>query len=262
MRKRILALTTVLFFSLMGLAAQESSADDPAQPENPFDSGGSQLEQFYPVEGLNQWEREFDISDLEAGTYNVLVRARDAAGNVVEAEPVDIRIDPASDLPITSITYPSRDLRINGDLTVLGSARDDDAIDYIEVRLGEGEFVRAEGDDFWSIRFPTEGLSDGRYTLEARSFDINGLEGGIVRQSFFLDRASPQITLESHGNGDLVSGRFSISGSSSDANGIAELQFSLDGGQTWEDARLPGSARGGTANFSIAVDSRELADGP
>jgi hypothetical protein len=34
MRKRILALTTVLFFSLMGLAAQESSADDPAQPEN------------------------------------------------------------------------------------------------------------------------------------------------------------------------------------------------------------------------------------
>jgi hypothetical protein len=130
------------------------------------------------------------------------------------------------------------------------------------VRLADGEYRRAEGTDYWSLTIPTDSLEDGQYELFVRSTDVNGVQGEEISQRFFLDRNLPVIDIESHGNGDLVSGRFQISGLAADANGIGRFWYSLDDGAVWEEGRVPGSARNGEAPFSVAVDSRDLEDGP
>ncbi len=260
MRPRFLALvyTLLLLFSIFAQDG-ETAGVSPSEAQSAAEDG---LEVFLPVDGINQWQKAFDISNLDPGVYNVVVRARDIAGNVIEAEPVDIRIDPESDLPVASITYPGRDLRITGDLTVLGSARDDDQVQFVEVRLGDEAFRRADGADFWSQRIETDSLADGQYTVTTRATDVNGLQGREVSQRFFLDRDAPLISIDSHRNGDLVSGRFQIAGNTSDSNGVAAMEYSLDGGDSWLEARIPRSAREGQAAFIIPINSRDLLDGP
>jgi len=220
------------------------------------------LETYQSVDGLNQWQKTLPLEGLKDGTYNLILRGRDAAGNAVESPAVDIQIDQDSDRPRSSISYPSPFLRISGNLTVLGSAVDDDQVDRVEVRLGEGDFILAEGQEYWSHSFDTKSLKDGLHTITVRSIDIKGIEGPETKRSFYLDRSAPEIIVASHRNGDLVSRKFQLEGSISDDNGLAEFWVSRDNGSTWEAEKLKGNIKQGEATFRVSVDSRILEDGP
>jgi hypothetical protein len=237
---------TIFVVLNLGLFAQENSI----------------LENFFPVDGLNQWEKEFDISTLEEGTYNIIVEGVDAAGNIIQTQAVDIRIDPDSDLPISTITYPSETTKVSGNVSILGSARDDDSIGFIELRRGEGGYVRAEGRNFWSFNLSTESLEDGRYFITTRATDENGLAGPEYTTSFILDKNVPSILVESHTNGDLVSGKAKISGLTKDLNGLALFEYSIDDGETWIDVSLKGKTKEGEGTFAFEINSKDLEDGP
>ena len=46
-----------------------------------FAAGKTEEDAFETVEGTGNWEHTIDVSELEPGKYNILVRARDRAGN-------------------------------------------------------------------------------------------------------------------------------------------------------------------------------------
>ena len=83
--------------------------------------------------------------------------AVDAAGNVTFAIPFDLIVAPASDLPIAGIVNPLPLSRVGADLNVVGTCVDDDAVSHVELRLDDGEWVRAVGSDYWSYYLPTAG---------------------------------------------------------------------------------------------------------
>ncbi|MBI9102284.1 MAG: hypothetical protein JEY99_07715 [Spirochaetales bacterium] len=266
MRNKVLFIILSLFLFFTAAIAQESedsgienqsgiSDVEPVQKTNV-------LEQYFPVEGLSQWEYEYDISDLEEGRYNLIVRGIDIAGNEVESTAVDIFIDPASDLPTASLTYPSENMRISGDLNLLGSAGDDDGVDFIEVQLEDGVFTRIPGKEYWSYDIPTDDLTDGKYKLTVRSTDINGVTGNEEVTEFFIDRNIPEIEITSHINGDLVSKNITIEGTIEDSNGVDSLLFSVDGGNLFKPAKLSGEYKDGSGDFSFVINTRELTDGP
>ncbi len=253
---RKIFLTWLLVSSLCVLGAQDA-------PETPASGAAdSLLQTYHPVEGLYQWQKSLDVSGLKPGTYNIVVTGEDTAGNTFETAAVDIRIDPESDKPLSSITYPSSRMRIAGDLSVLGSAKDDDQVAHVDVRLGQGEYIRAGGTDFWSADFSTQALEDGVYDLTCRATDINGIAGDEYTLSFILDRRAPQIAVTSHENGGLVSGKFNIEGSVRDTNGLSRVDFSYDQGQNWNSADLKGGGKDQDRKFTFPLDSREMADGP
>ena len=210
---------------------------------------------------MNQWEFTQDISELEEGTYNIVVRGKDAAGNIIEAEPVDIEIDSRSDLPYVGISYPSKNISIRGNVNILGSAGDDDGVDYVEVRLGDGTYRRAEGTEFWSYPLTTETLLDGEYTITARSIDINGLPGNERSVIFHLDKKSPLIELESHKNGSFVGGKIELSGSVEDRNGIRSISYSLNSDEKFEEVKQKGKDKEGPVSYSFGLDTRDFPDG-
>ena len=248
---------------------EDTAAADPAPSPAPqlsqdAPTGKALLQEYFKANGLGQWQHDFDISGLEKGTYNLVVRGIDSAGNEIEGNAIDISIDPRSDLPTTSISFPTRGSVVTGNVTILGSAIDDDSIDYVEVKLGDGAYTRAEGREYWTTELETANLEDGEYTITARSTDIYGTVGEERSLSFHYNRKAPVISVDSIKNGDLVSRKVDVRGTIEDPNGISQMFVSLDEGETFEPVDLKGKLKDGNGEFNFTIDTvkLELPDGP
>ena len=232
---------------LAGVAA--SSAFAAAQTEE---------EAFQEVETKGNWEYTIDVSDREPGLYNILVRARDEAGNVSLGGPYNVIVDPESDRPITSISYPQPNQAVGRRLFAVGTAQDDDSVKYVEVQINEAPPVRADGTDYWSALLTLDNLEDGVHTIRVRAFDENDVEGNLSETSFRLDTTQPVASATSHESGVLISRRTTISGTVDDANGVSSLV--LYNGETRSTLRLRGG-RDELPRFEFEIDPRDLEDG-
>lgn len=251
MGKRAYCILVALFACALSapIVAQDAPAAKPAT-------------EYQGADGLENWTTEYDVSGLKPGTYNLLARAIDAAGNVTFAVPFDLIVDPASDLPIAGIVNPLHLSRVGADLNVVGTCVDDDAVSRVELRLDDGEWVRAVGSDYWSYYLPTAGVADGLHTISARGVDSNGLVGGESTVSFHLDRTKPLHEVAKPAFGAIASGRLAVTGTVYDANGLSSVSYSSDSGATWLPLRHSYDKKTRTASFSLAVDTRKLDDGP
>ena len=82
-----------------------------------FLSAGGKVE-TRTVDNPESWDEAFDLTEKKPGKYNVLVTAEDSAGNIGEAGPFNIYIDPRSDQPVVSITNPVKNMNITGTFSV------------------------------------------------------------------------------------------------------------------------------------------------
>jgi hypothetical protein len=215
-----------------------------------------------PALGLENWKYGLDLSGYKSGKYNLIVEGKDKAGNVTRAAPMNIYVDPKSDLPIASIINPYPLMRVGGDLNIVGTCVDDDAVARVEVSLDGGEYVPAEGGEFWSLYLKTANVSEGRRTLDVRGVDVNGLVGPSVRVQFDLDRTKPLASVGVPEVGSLVSGQIRLVGTVFDANGVRSLEISQDGGKAWAKVDLKVGKDKLRPSFSWPVDTRKLGDGP
>ncbi len=214
------------------------------------------------AESLESWQETFDLSDKKMGKYNILVTATDLGGNFHIEGPHNIYIDPNSDLPVSGITNPHQDMRIVGNLNIVGTCVDDDGVQYVDLILDgdEANPVRASGKEFWSYYLDTADLEEGLHTIKVIGTDINGLQGNPVTLSWNLDRRQPVTEVNNRGMGELVSGKVTFSGLVSDGNGIKSLECSLDGGTTFKPVSLKDKKE--FKEFSISVDTKKFKDGP
>ncbi|MFW5742142.1 MAG: Ig-like domain-containing protein [Spirochaetota bacterium] len=223
-----------------------------------FGAGRTEEEDFQQVEGTGNWEYTIDVSDWEPGKYNILVRARDEAGNVALGGPYNVFVDPESDRPDVSISYPVTGQAVGERLFVVGTARDDDAVGHVEVQIDDGSAVRADGAEYWSALLPMASLPDGPHTVRARAVDVNGVEGDPVETVFHLDTTKPVTTPTSHESGVLIGRRTTIEGTVEDANGIASL--TLVAGDRRENLPLRGGDEE-ARQFSFQIDPQNLEEG-
>ncbi len=225
-----------------------------------FSAGKTEEEDFMEAEGKEHWSYQWDVSELPPGKYNILIRGTDSAGNVFYHEPLDIRLDPESDLPRVSISHPKNGGRVGEILTILGTAVDDDGVEKVEFRIDDGPYRTAEGTEYWSYRFDTDSLEDGTHTLSVRAVDTNGLTGNEIVQSFVLDTARPVGLMESHQSGVLLSGKAVLQGLVTDENGIERIRLSEDGGNTFRIIKSSRTDKGSI--FKVSVNTKKLDDGP
>lgn len=243
--KKLLVVTIAIFFACNALYAFGKRETEEIQAEN-----------------VDSWLEEMDVSGKSSGKYNILVTGEDLAGNKTEAGPYNIYLDPDSDLPVTRITNPLGDMRVPGNLNIVGTAIDDDGIDYVEILLnGEAPF-RAEGKEFWSYYLDTTTLAEGAHIISAYSVDIYGVKGRPYTVVWHLDRNRPETKVTNLEMGSLVSGRFTLSGAVTDGNGIKRLSLSLNSGESWEPVALKHDKKLGLWEFETLIDSRAVPDGP
>ncbi len=215
------------------------------------------------AERLDSWMETVDISGKKPGKYNILITAEDLAGNQGFAGPYNMYIDPESDLPVTRVTNPLHGMRVPGNLNIVGTCIDDDAVDYVELVLnGSDTPVRAEGKEFWSYYLDTTGLEEGPHRIDVYGVDIYGVKGHPYTVIWNLDRNRPETRVTNLDMGALVSGKFTLSGVVTDGNGINELYYSVDGGLHYRQLSLKHNRRENLWTFSVNLDSRKMDDGP
>jgi len=113
------------------------------------------------------------------------------------------------------------------------------------VQLDDREPMPAQGTAFWSL-----------------ALDVNGAESRAQSVKFNVDKKAPLTRVTSHQSGVLVSGQVTLEGTVEDANGMASLAMSRDGGKTYTPVAmsLDKPARQGT--FKVGLDTRKTPDGP
>ncbi len=216
-----------------------------------------------PVENLDSWLETVDISQKKPGKYNILITAEDLAGNQGFAGPYNIFIDPDSDLPVTQITNPLNDMRVPGNLNIVGTSVDDDAIEFVEIILDDSDTpARAEGKEFWSFYLDTTTLAEGAHTISVYGVDVNGVRGHPHTVTWHLDRSRPETSVTNLEMGALVSRKFTLAGTVTDGNGIRELYYSLDNGETYFPVSVKFDKDSDTWRFSVDIDSQGMPDGP
>ena len=229
-----------------------------------FNAGaaGTKEEDFRKAEGTENWQSQYDISKLSPGKYNLLIEGKDKAGNVSTAGPFNVYVDPASDLPVAGISNPTPNIRVGGDLNIVGTCVDDDGVDRVEVKIDSGDWIKAEGRDYWSYLLDVAAVADGRHTVSAHGIDINGVTGQPVSVSFNLDTIRPVVKITSHSSGTLASGTIKLAGTAEDANGIKSLFYSPDNKKTYAELSLRPNQDRTVAQFEVNLDTKRLADGP
>ena len=220
----------------------------------------------------SSWQEIFDINGKPSGKYNIMVTATDDAGNQTIAGPYNIKIDTESDLPVAGITNPVENMRIPGNLNIVGTCIDDDAVDHVNIVFdGDEENIQtAKGKDFWSYYLDTNNLKEGPHTIEVFGTDINGLRGHSVKLTWQLDRRAPVTEVTNIGMGTLVSGKINLVGTIQDGNGIKQLEYSLDGGQYFtklkiKEIKLKEPDENGHLSywsFEVPIETKKTPDGP
>ena len=246
-------------------------------------AGGGRDNHSLTAEDSSGFTDTMDTEKRKKGKSNYYLEATDKAGNVTRVGPENIYFRPESDLPNATIINPVPNMRVQGNMNVVGIAFDDDGISGVEIAVtrgisGDGEEVlrvKVQGTDFWSYFLDTsnsEIWTDGNYTITAWSTDINGLSG--VSSDFKskyhkksvihwrLDRKKPETVVTSHDTGALVSGNVRLRGSVSDGNGIASLSYSLDEGETYLPVRIKAERKFGEYSWELPINTKNLEEGP
>ena len=221
-----------------------------------------------PAKNMNSWQEEFDLEGKKAGKYNIMITAKDLGGNTYIEGPHNIYLDPNSDLPVCGITNPYPNMRVVGNLNIVGTCVDDDGVSKVELILDEGtdieKRVTAEGKEFWSYYLDTTDLEEGAHTIKVIGYDINAtpVQSKPVVLTWQLDRKQPVTEITDKSMGVLVSGNVKFDGVVSDGNGIKELYYSTDNGEYFTPVTLKPNRNRDICTFSISIDTKKFKDGP
>ncbi len=223
---------------------------------------GTQEKDFHKVQGNENWTYTFNVKDKKPGQYNILVRAKDIAGNTSFAGPYNVFIDPRANLPQSSILIPVDDQRVGGDINILGATTGGEGASKVEIRIDKGKWEGVTGSSFWSYFWKTADVADGSHTIESRATDSQGLTGPISKVTFFLDRKEPAISVLNHPSGSLVAGNVDLNGQVTNLNGVKSLMVSFDGKKTFQQVSLDGDEHQIKRNWHLSLNSAQYHDGP
>jgi len=219
-----------------------------------------------------------DTTEKKPGKWNYYLEAKDKANNVSLSGPENIFIDPASDLPKATVINPMPNMRVQGNLNIVGIAMDDDGVKSVWIKVtrgkdGKGEElvnVQADGADYWSYYLDTTNpdiWTDGVYTITAWAIDINDLSGisdkfpakSHRKHSVYwnLDRKKPEVLVTSHEVGALVSGNVKLKGTVADGNGINAISYSIDDGVKYIPLKQSYNKKSNLYEWDLNIDFKK-----
>ena len=196
-----------------------------------------------PLSGVASIENRLDAGSwvpgniliLNEGEHTVEARATDKAGNlstVSAAETIGIKID---------TTAPTLSLALNGTL-----GKNDWYVSNVTVTANVSDSTsgialtehRLDGGGSWQSGTSLTVSTDGPHSVDFRTTDQAGNQTSDSR-SFKIDQTKPLsvfVSPREGSSGTVASGSFGLNGQSSDAtSGLAFVQISTDGGDTWID---------------------------
>jgi hypothetical protein len=237
-------------------------------PAAVYSGGRSQRIKTQTADGIGVWQSEFDVSNYKPGTYNYIVNAKDAAGNIGTSGPYNIRIDPMAGLPEVHIVYPEEGMVIRNDFNIVGVVQARYGIKEVLIKIDNGEFMPIEGKEYWNLPIKTtkteEGehtvIPEGVHTIYVKAVDEYGNTGRVTKITFIIDVTPPVFEILNHEIGDLIAGTVKIKGTVFDSLGIVSLQISTDG-INFTPLKHKAKRRDPARHFQFTIPTKKHRDG-
>ncbi len=138
----------------------------------------------------------WNTSALASGTYTLMTKAFNAAGNVSQSSNVVVSIVNDTIAPTVSITAPGNSSTVGGTVAITASASDSVGVSKVEF-YSNGTLLFAGNVAPYTYSWNTKTLANGSYILTAKAYDNAGNIGQSSNTSVtvFNDSTAPTVTL-------------------------------------------------------------------
>jgi len=112
-------------------------------------------------------------ASLASGTYTLMAKAYDAAGNVGQSSTVSVTVVNDTTAPTVSLTSPANNATVSGTTTITASASDNVGVSKVEF-YRSGVLLSASNVAPFSYGWNTTTVANGSYTLTVKAYDNTG----------------------------------------------------------------------------------------
>jgi len=201
----------------------------------------------------------WDTSAVAAGTYALLMKAYDAAGNVGQSGTVSVSVVRDTAIPTVSLTSPANNATVSGTVAITASAADNVGVSKVEyyknnVLLAAGNVAP------YSSNWNTASESNGTHTITAKAYDATGNIGQssavtVTVNNPVSDTTAPAASVTSPAANTTVSGTVNIAASASDNVGVSKIEFYVNGTLKATDTATPYSYSWNTTSVTNGSNS-------
>jgi outer membrane protein assembly factor BamB len=140
-----------------------------------------------------------------------------------------------SEPPTINIESPNDNDLVNGTVQISGTAADDIAVTYVQVKIDNGTWENTTGTTDWSYFWDTNEVTDGVHAINARAFDDSGFTKTNISVIVHNSGGVMFVQLTSHKDGQIVAGTTKFEGIAYHTFGIIqEIQINIDNSSDWE----------------------------
>ncbi len=221
----------------------------------------------WDIDTISSWNFKmlvYELTAYDTGNYtiNTTIEYTDENGTIYPQINISksILVKP-NQPPTIEISHPLEGATVSGTVTISGKASDPDGnetLAKVEIRIDSGGWNTASGTTSWSYDWDTTTVSNGQYTIHAKSYDGQNYsnETSITVTVDNLINNPPTVSISSPSEGATVSGTITISGTASDpdeGDSIERVEVQIDGG-SW-------IATSGTTSWSYNWDTTTVSNG-
>ncbi len=137
----------------------------------------------------------WNTSSLAAGSYTLMTRAYDAAGNAGQSGSVVVTIFRDTAAPVVAMTSPAANATVRGTVTIAASASDAVGVSRVEF-YRDGTLLSASNVAPYSYSWDTTTVANGSHTLSVRAYDLSGNVGQSSQRTVSVSNtiSAPTIT--------------------------------------------------------------------
>ena len=143
----------------------------------------------------------WNTSALAAGTYTLMAKAYDAAGNVGQSGNVSVTVINDTTAPTVSLTAPGNGATVSGTVALTASAGDNVGVSKVEF-YENGVLLTATNVAPYSYNWSTTSVANGSYTLTAKAYDAAGNVGQSGNVTVTVNNTQAPSVLKGDVDGD------------------------------------------------------------
>ena len=172
----------------------------------------------------------WNTSAVAAGSYTLMAKAYDAAGNVGQSSTVAVTVVNDTTAPVVSLTAPGNNSKVNGTVTITASASDNVGVSNVEFYLN-GALLFASNVTPYTYNWNTTSVANGSYTLTAKAYDNAGNIGqsSNVSVTVLNDITAPTVSIGVRKASSGSSGMLAVTATANDDVGVSRVEFYVNG---------------------------------
>jgi len=210
-----------------------------------------------------------NTTSLASGTYTLMAKAYDAAGNVGQSSNVSVNVvvnDTTA--PTVSVTSPANNATVSGTATITANAADNVGVSKVEF-YRSGVLLTASNVAPYQYGWDTTTIANGSYTLLAKAYDNSGNVAQsanviVTVNNVVADKTAPTVSVTAPSNNATVGGTVSVTASASDNVSVSKVEFYVNNALAATDTSSPFSYSWNTAmvtngTYSIVAKAYDAA---